>query len=167
MKPSKSPYLKERRLADIIAAIQAMGVYPWAGRKTWDKKLGEPLSAHNWRTLFSEHPEFFRLSGEWITLRLRYTYDKSYDAQKHRDLSEEEISKLTPDEKEKLTHKPLDPDQIEMLVKTAIELHDRAIAQEQERRWWIPVWLPALVGLLGAILGALASFGAGYLAYVK
>lgn len=79
MKPSKSPYLKDRRLADIIAAIQALSVYPWAGSKKWDEKLGEPLSAKNWESLFLEHPEFFRLSGEWTTLRLRYTYSQTYD----------------------------------------------------------------------------------------
>jgi ABC-type phosphate/phosphonate transport system permease subunit len=166
MQAGKSPYLKDGRLSDIIAAIQAMGVYPWAGRKEWEKTLDTAKSAENWKDLFSEHPEFFRLSGEWTTLRWRYTYDKTYDARSHRELNAEEIDKLLPDEKDKLTHKPLDAGQIEALIRVAIELHSRAIAQEQEGRWWKPVWITALMGFLGALIGALAALGGAYLVYL-
>jgi hypothetical protein len=166
VKLSESPYLKNRRLEDIIAAIQAMGVNPWAGSKDWGKKLGDPLSADTWDAIFSQHPEFFRRSEGWATLRWRYTYDKTYNAPKHRDLSAEEINQLTPDEKENLTHKPLTADQIETLIKTAIELHSRAIAYQEEMRWWKPVWISGLLAVLGALIGALATFGGVYLTYL-
>ncbi len=41
-------------------------------------------------------------------------------------------------------------DQIEALMKTAIELHSREVAHQQERRWLTPL----LFALLGIILGA-------------
>ena len=66
---AKSPYLDKegRRLADVIAAIQAMGTYKfykldfegWAERIT-----ANPNQAPYWKNLFEEHPEFFRLDGE-------------------------------------------------------------------------------------------------------
>jgi len=62
MKSKMSPCLaSDRRLADIIAAIQVMGAYPWVSRKVdrWPEKLGKPLSAQGWNTVFIEHPEFF------------------------------------------------------------------------------------------------------------
>jgi len=59
MKSTKSPYLKENRLADVVAAIQVMAVYPWASRQVdaWTKKLGDTLSADSWSTVFREHPK--------------------------------------------------------------------------------------------------------------
>ena len=48
--------------------------------------------------------------------------------------------------------------QIEALMKTAVELHSRAIAQRQENRWWLPIisaLAAAIFGFLGAIVGAL------------
>jgi len=170
MKKGKSPYLESQwRLADIVAAIQAMGAYPWAQRKVegWVCSLGDPLSAKNWLEIFEQHPEFFKSDGEWVSLRWRRAYDSSYDAKANRELNAEEIEKLTPEERRQLTRKPLTSDQIEVLLKTAIEMHSRAIAQQQEGRWWVPVWLPALSGLIGAILGALATFAGAYFQGLK
>jgi len=47
-------------------------------------------------------------------------------------------------------YRPFSSDRMEALMKTAMELHSRAIAYAQERRWLIPL----LLGLLGVILGA-------------
>ena len=64
---SKSPYLKDQRLADVIAAIQAMGTYkyyklPFAG---WSKRItGSEGKAEEWKAIFIEHPEFFRLNND-------------------------------------------------------------------------------------------------------
>jgi len=63
---SKSPYLKNQRLADVIAAIQVMSTYKFykldfAG---WTQKItGTKDDADYWQLIFEEHPEFFRLNN--------------------------------------------------------------------------------------------------------
>jgi hypothetical protein len=128
-----------------------MGAYAWASRKTgsWSEKLGKPLSAPNWNEIFEEHPEFFRVSGEWVSLRWRHGYDRNFSVELARELSRAEVETLTDDQKENVTRKALTSDQIEALMRTAIELHSRAIAHAQERRWLTPL----LFGLLGTIIG--------------
>jgi len=163
MGTKKSPYLEDRRLEDLIAAIQVMGVNPWGGSKDWSTKLDKPLSGNNWNDIFLQHPEFFRISGGWISLRWRYTYDKTYDVKKHRELTDAELAELTPTDRDNLTHKPLEASQIETLINTAIELHTHAIAQQEEMRWWKPILIPSGLALLGAILGALATLAGVYL----
>jgi len=51
----------------------------------------------------------------------------------------------------------LENEQVETLIKTAIELHSRAIAHEQEKRWLIPL----LFALLGIVLGAILTAAIG------
>ena len=77
MTMKNNPYLKDSRLADVIAALQIMGTYPWAKRTvdSWTKKLGEHKSGENWKEVFEDHPEFFSLDGEWASLRWRFGYD--------------------------------------------------------------------------------------------
>jgi hypothetical protein len=61
----KSPYIEsQHRLADVIAAIQAMGVYRFHMRTfyEWSESIsGDRSKAEYWRRIFDEHPEFFRL----------------------------------------------------------------------------------------------------------
>jgi len=155
MNPKKSPYLEnDWRLADIIAAIQVMGAYPWASREvdSWTEKLGNPSSVEtgDWAELFKEHPEFFRLSDGWASLRWRHGYDRTYDAMKGCELTATERAGLDKEARQKLTRKPLSAEQIEALMKTAVEFHSRAIAHAQEKRWLAPL----LFGLLGIVVGA-------------
>ena len=152
MNRNTSPYLgSSHRLADVLAGIQVMGAYAWASRKSlaWSEKLGNPLSAKDWNKIFEEHPEFFRVSGEWVSLRWRHGYDRNFNVELNRELSHAEVEALTEDQKDKLTRKSLTSDQIEALMKTAIELHSRAVAHAQERRWLTPL----LFTLLGTIIG--------------
>ena len=159
----KSPYLKDYRLADIVGAIQVMGIYPWASRKAedWHKSLGEPLSSDTWPVIFREHPEFFRLtSKDWASLRWRHSYFQTFDPKQGCELTESQRAALASAERGALTHKPLTPDQTEALMKTAVEFHTHAIAHEQERRWLSP--------LLFALLGAVLAFAGAILgAYIK
>jgi hypothetical protein len=87
---------------------------------------------------------------EYALLRWRHAYDHTYDPEKERELSIWERGQLPVDEKRHLTAKPLLSDQIGVLINTAIELHVRALAHEQENRWLTPL----LFGLLGVVLGA-------------
>ncbi len=150
-----SPYLSSSwRLADVLAAIQVMGAYAWAGRTTeaWTEKLGKPLSAETWLTVYQEHPEFFRVNDEGVaSLRWRHGYDRNFSFELGRELTKVEIEELSPEGKNNVTRKALAPDQIEALLKTAIELHSRAVAYAQERRWLTPL----LFALFGVILGAI------------
>ncbi len=152
MNSHESPYLKHNhRLAEVLAAIQVLGAYAWASRKSasWSEKLGNSLSAPNWNQIFEEHPEFFRVSGEWVSLRWRHGYDRNFSIEAARELSHAEVEALTGDQRDGLTRRTLTSDQIEALMTTAIELHNRAIAHAQERRWLIPL----LFALLGTIIG--------------
>ena len=156
MNMKRNPYLKDYRLADVIAALQIMGTYPWAKRTvdSWTKKLGKHKSGENWKGVFEDHPEFFSLDGEWASLRWRFGYDRTYDVHERKELTEEEIKALDEDEKNRITRKPLASEQIETLIKSAIELHSSAIAHEQEKRWLTPLLFVLLGIILGAILQA-------------
>lgn len=163
MKTSKSPYLENNwRLADVIAAIQVMGSYPYASRvvNSWAEKLGVPLSADSWSHIFKEHPEFFRLSDDdWASLRWRHAYDKNYDAESGKELTREEKEDLPKEAQTNLSRKVLTADQVEALLNTAIELHSRAVAVQQESRWLVPIIASFIGGILGAILGAVLKGG--------
>jgi len=76
-----------------------------------------------------------------------------------KQITQEQFDKDVRDLKEKVknkdfTRKRLSPEQVQTLITAAIEMQASAIAQEQESRWKYSLWLPALSGLLGALLGA-------------
>lgn len=152
----RSPYLKDWRLADVIAALSVMGRYPYSSRpaEDWADRLDVPRSGTSWRQVFDEHPEFFRVSNEeegWASLRLRHGFDRTYSVLRQRELSFEELSQISPESEayKDLTRRPLTPEEIESLTQIAISLHARAIAHEGERRWLTPL----LFALLGTVLG--------------
>jgi hypothetical protein len=60
-----------------------------------------------------------------------------------------QVDALLTEQKDQMARKPLDSDQIEALLETAIELHTRAVVYAQERRWLTPL----LFGLLGIVIG--------------
>ena len=164
MKRQLSPYLaSEGRLADIIAAIQVMGAHPKYANlvvSEWDKKLDKPTSTSSWAELCNEHPEFFRVKEtnggdkKWVSLRWRWALDQNYDPNEKRSLSQDEINRLSPQEKSELTRAPLETSQIETLIDAAISLHTRAIEHERQKQWWVPVVIPALTALIGTGVGA-------------
>ncbi len=152
MLSNSSPYLNDsRRLADVLAAIQVLGSNTFASLKApvWAEKLGDPASQSDWTSVFLDHPEFFRVSGDWISLRMRHAGERTYSAALGEDLSKLQIEALSEEDRGNLTRKPLSSSQIEALMKTAIELHARGIAHQQEHRWLTPL----LFALLGTVVG--------------
>lgn len=160
---SISPYLRApSRLADVIAAIQAMATYgrykltfaEWADRLSADK-----TKAGDWRAVFEDHPEFFRLDGEKAKASLvwRRQYARRYDPAARRELSAEEYDQLSPEVRERISRVPLGPSEIKTLIDTAINLHSRAIAERAEKRWWLPVIASGASALVGALVGVLAK----------
>ena len=160
-----SPYLKAGRLADIIHAVTAMGLHPWAGKSEseWERKLGKPLSADTgrWGEVFSEHPEFFRVRSDsnsdsmsdLISLQLRHTYHWDYDGKNCVPVSPDEANSMRDDRRETdLTFKPLKIDEIGLLLKAAMELHSRAIADEEANRWWKVARVNFLFTVIGALI---------------
>lgn len=156
---SNSPYLRtDNRLGDVIAAIQAMGVYKfyklefskWADRISGGGETGE-----YWRRIFEEHPEFFRLDGERkrASLVWRRQYPRRFHVDRQKVLTEDEYDALSLPERQRLSRVPLSADDIHALVGTAINLHQRALEANRERRWWVPL-ASAVGGLTGAIIGA-------------
>ena len=79
-----SPYLKEYRLQDVLAALQLLANYPDYDLTLADfrKKIAvDPKSATAWSEVFADHPEFFRQSegGADYSLVLRRARPKSED----------------------------------------------------------------------------------------
>ena len=163
---TKSPYLSNAyRLTDVIAAIQILGSFreaslPW---EKWTEKLDKPLSAESWKIVFAEHPEFFRISepdddgNEWVSLRWRHAYDKNFDTENEKELSDSKVKALKLELnneglfEKRMIRKRLNSTEIETLINTAIELHERSIAYATEKRWMLPL----VFGLCGIILGAI------------
>jgi len=153
----KSPYLKDQRLADVIAAIQVMATYRFykLDFESWaDRITGDRGNAERWKCILEDHPEFFRLDAQKLraSLVIRRQHPKRYDVDNFKEISKTEFDGL--ENKSRVSRSPLRTDETSSLIQTAINLHSRAIAQEQESRWWV-ILVPAGVGLLGVIIGAL------------
>jgi hypothetical protein len=159
MKSKKSPYLaKDGRLGDVIAAIQAMGTYKFYKLEfaEWAERIGgDKQSAEHWRTVFLEHPEFFRLDTERerASLVWRRQNKKLFDVDIEVKITNQQYDLLSSAAKERISRIPLLPADLATLINTAISLHARAVARQQEARWWVPV----LVGAGGVIIGAVIS----------
>jgi hypothetical protein len=134
----KRPYLRENRLADVLALIQVLALdeYPYRsdGGLT-DELQGAPASAPSWREVALEHPEFFRVSKKEdsrLSLTARHVMPKAEEKQRQ----------------------PLPADFTHQLLRTALELHDR---QREAASWWRP-----FVPLIAAVLTGVLTFGGGY-----
>jgi hypothetical protein len=156
----KSPYLLDpNRLADVISAIQVMGTYkfyklPFDG---WADRIGGDSSRGSyWQNIFEQHPEFFRLDGprERASLVWRRQYPKRFQVDDERVLTKVEYGAMDNTAKQRVSRIRLTPADIKTLIDTAISLHARALEEQKERRWWLPL-ASVIGGLIGGVLGAL------------
>lgn len=170
---AKSHYLESDRLANVIAAIQILGVSDRSSgslnRWVAELEASEELTSDQldqspikfaerkkWQTIFEQHPEFFKtytLRGESrVLLRWRYAQtikDDASGAAENKDKADADNAA----EKPNTPSKPLSPDQIQVLINTAIEMHAKEAAAERgpER------FRPFLMATIGAVLGTLAG----------
>lgn len=157
---SESPYIaKPNRLADVIAAIQAMSVYEFHMRsfENWAEGIsGDKSKAEYWKQIFEEHPEFFRLdtTRKLASLVWRRQYPKRYHVDRQQMLTVVESDALPNNQKSRLTRPPLAPADIKTLLDAAINLHSRAVELRRESRWWIPL-AGAVGGLVGSLVGSM------------
>jgi hypothetical protein len=173
---AKGHYLEKDRLANIIAAIQAMGVAdrPSGTLNRWVAELeaSEELTSDQldqspikfaerkkWQTVFEQHPEFFKtytLRGEpRVLLRWRYAESIKNEAngapndKNHADKNNTEKT----DDGTAPPAKPLTADQIQVLINTAIEMHAKEVGGEPGP----DKFRPLLMATIGAALGTLAG----------
>jgi hypothetical protein len=161
----ESPYLKPKRLEDVIAALQFLGQYGDYKRsvKDWDAKLATPPRSvdgpASWGTVFDDHPEFFRRNEDGlISLVWRRAIARTREGERP----------------------ALEPETVAKLVETAIRLHSSAVdaqrdakrAEEtrllqevQDRRWRIQLAVSvatAVLAFVGVVLaGWLKASGIG------
>lgn len=143
-----------KRLADVITAIQVMGNYVWASRKIdgWEKALGRvPVSTKSWSDIFSDHPEFFCKKGEWYSLVWRRSHEKQFDTRSHELIQIEQVPAKGTEERKKFTRPPLEADQVQALIETAIKLQSTAVDFQVNKRWWVYV----ASALVGVVIGSL------------
>ena len=159
-----SPYLANtNRLPDVIAAIQAMATYKFykLDFEGWaDRISGDETTAEHWRSVFEEHPEFFRLDGakEKASLVWRRQRQKLYSVDREQRITRDDYDQLTGAQKDRISRMPLNADEISTLISTATDLHTRAIEQRREYRWWIPLIAALFGSFLGALVGSLPKW---------
>jgi hypothetical protein len=95
--------------------------------------------------LFQQHPEFFTIQGENISLVWRRSRERNYDTFERRLLSRDEAMHMAAQDHEetevRLSRPPLDTAELSKLVDIAIDIHEQEIKHQQERRWWIAAFI--------------------------
>jgi len=154
-----SPYLKPRRLGDVIAGITALGTYKFykLDVERWaDRITGAASDGPYWRGVFEEHPEFFRFASDRrkVSLVWRRQFPRNFNVDEEpEEFADHEVDGL---EESRTSRRPLSPSEVTELIGVAIQLHDRALEQQKAGNWWIPL-VAAVLAFLGALLGALLA----------
>lgn len=158
---AENPYLKPGRLADVIAAITALGNYRYyklTFEKCADRISNKPKDAERWGKILADHPEFFRISptDQKASLVWRRQHPKRYDPKHSIEISREEFDALSTEERNGITRRPLEASEITALINVAVDLHERALDQKKASRWWIPI-LTATLAFAGGLAGGWIS----------
>ena len=163
---TNSHYDVEGRLADVIAAVTVFAAHQESEGSvgSWVYRLSRPddgtakgESEKHWLNVFNQHPEFF-LVYEWkgktkVALRLRHA-NKTIDRTTGK--VHDRLVELNIKERGELTSLPLDAQATSTLINTAISLHQAALARKADARFFLQLFGPAVLALLGALFGALA-----------
>jgi hypothetical protein len=143
----RSPYLKDNRLGDVLAAIQAMG--PREDRYSgscdaWAQIIsyGSGRDANYWKVVFDEHGEFFREGRERDDNQRERLYALIW-----RMAFKDEPTK-TP------RRRVLAPEEVKLLCDIAINMHAKAI---EGQRWFVAPVLSFVGSLVGAFIGFAAA----------
>lgn len=153
-----SPYLADdRRLSDVIAAIQTAGTYKFykLDFATWaDRISGDTNQEAHWRRVFEEHPEFFRLDSERKrgSLVLRRQRQRLYNVDENAEWTRTRYDSTPNVNPSRFSRLPLSPAEIEALIDVAINLHTRATERARDKRWWIPLISAFAGALLGGVI---------------
>ena len=178
---ANSHYLEKDRLANVIAAIQIMGLAdrPSGTLNRWIAELeaSEELTSQQldqapikfaerkkWQTVFEQHPEFFKtytLRGDLrVLLRWRYAdtlkngaNDAAVNLKNGANDAAVSTDESEPRPSEPQPSKPLSADQIQVLINTAIGLH----AKEVEAQRGPDKFPPLLMAIIGAAVGTVAG----------
>ena len=154
----RSPYLSaENRLADVIAAIQVLGTYKYykCDFETWSDRIsGDKTKSRHWEKVFQQHPEFFRLDAQRkrASLVWRRQHQKLFDVDQEKKISRAQFDALPSEFKAKISRVPLNSEEIQTLIDTAVNMHDHALIRQRDRRWWLPLAAAFVGSLIGGLV---------------
>jgi hypothetical protein len=162
---ARSPYLKPNRLADIIAAIQFMAMHERSSLapEDWAEGIsGDSMKAIQWKTVFCDHPEFFRPSPNnqgYYALVWRRALPRLYFRRESRMVTPAEYAAMSAEDRKLVSRPPVPEEQVKTMIGLAIELHEDARRQHTDWRWWVPIVASFLGSLVAVLLGL--AFGKG------
>ena len=119
------------RLADVLALIQVLALDPSTHRSEdgLTDEIGIPgSSAGGWISLGWEHPELFRVKADAVSLVARHVQPK--------------------DENNK--RQPLSVEFTQVLIRMAIDMHDRERVAAEQWKSLIPLWAALIAAIVGS-----------------
>ncbi|MGH6837694.1 MAG: hypothetical protein ACREDT_02605 [Methylocella sp.] len=174
MSVHESPYLKtEQRLADVIAAIQAMASNEACERESegWaDVISGDRSKGSYWRAIFDDHGELFRSTEKngsanrqkfysLIARRALPHFNKITNQVVYYEVYKRLTASMSPEEKRETFNRPqLSDTQIKVLLDIAVSLHTKAFDGRRDWRWWIAPAAAFLASLLSAMFAFMAAW---------
>lgn len=136
-----------------------------------------------WAAVFEQHPEFFKTymarGEQHVMLRWRYAKSFHSDAKDTKvpnglkdaePASPENQDTPEPEDADKyatVSSKPLSPDQIQMLINTAIELHHQEAEAKRTPDPWPPFLMAAMGAALGTVVGGAAVVLLGWMQLIR
>lgn len=157
-----SPYLKDGRLADVIAAIQSMAAFERSSNTPsgWaDLISGDMTRGIFWKGVLEDHPEFFRKAPteDRYALVCRRSLTRRFDRRLRRLLSDKELKNISADQWQYISRPPISDSQTKMLIDVAISLHSKAREQSHDFRWFADKIFMVLAAAMGGLIGNLLS----------
>ncbi|MBO6540316.1 MAG: hypothetical protein JJ969_13085 [Rhizobiaceae bacterium] len=149
--------MKDERLADVIAAITALGTYKFykLDFTGWATRISGPSKgALHWEQVFREHPEFFRFdhNEKKASLVWRRQFPRNFNVDDEPEIAPDHDAERTTESR--VSRKPLKEAEVTALIGIAINLHERALEQKIAGYWWIPVATAGLA-FVGALVGTI------------